>query len=317
MALTRRFTLFSKYHLTSKANLASSPAPVQTEAVQAKRRSCTRPGLTVLTALTAWVLPLGSGGCDAFDPAFVALIDPSGTSGLTTLDNASGHVIIAVVNNAGIDERLLNFLAGSSQTLTADQQAELASFRPRIRMRVRVNFTPPDAANPVFQTIEYVTGTGFVQSGFEGLADPDLNQNDLNNTVVLCDVHSITLEPNSAIEVFIPVQLTSFEFVEVTNAVGVVSLIPQPRDQIPPGFQVLRVDDVDTDGNVTLRRNIGNRDVPSPVPNVLCGSVVVFEITGELSVPFIDASPSPAFDRDAERVVATLGGRYEFRVSVQ
>jgi hypothetical protein len=80
----------------------------------------------------------------------------------------------------------------------------------------------------------------------------------------------------------------------------------------------LQIDDVDEDGNVTLQRNIGRRDAPSPALNPLCGSVVAIVVDGVLSVPFLDeASSRPSYNVADNATAARIGGRYEFRVTVQ
>lgn len=247
--------------------------------------------------------------CEAFNPAFVSLFDSEGTGTFQSIPNAPGHVVLTVLNNAEIDERLLTFL--ESRLMLSD--AEKRSLRPRIRMRIRVTFV-----DGTFQTIEFVTGSAnLVDPTFGAQADPDLNQNDLDNAVVVCDVASIQIEPGSEIEVFVPVQLTAFELIEIAGQGGnTVGTTFEPRLRIPPQFQALQVDDVDPDSNVTLRRNIGIRDVPSSVTNVTCGSVIPIVINGVLAVPF-SITDEPSYDITDENTIAAIGGRYEFLVSVQ
>ena len=122
---------------------------------------------------------------------------------------------------------------------------------------------------------------------FDADVFPDLNQNDLNNAVVLCDVSRIEIEPGSDIEVFLPVELARYNFREIQDpgeagAVGTYVL----QESIPPRFRSLETDETDADGNIVVRRNIGVRDVPAPVPNPVCGSVVPIIMNGVLSVPF-------------------------------
>jgi hypothetical protein len=46
--------------------------------------------------------------------------------------------------------------------------------------------------------------------------------------------------------------------------------------------------------------------------------VIAFLVDGVLSVPFLDGvSDAPSYDRDDTATEAGIGGRYEFRVSVQ
>ena len=252
---------------------------------------------------------LALAGCGAFSPSFLNLIDTTGR--LQTVQNAPGHVVLAVVNNAEIDEQLLNFL----ETRTEFTDAERRALRPRLRMRLRVTFVDGS-----FQVIEFVTGSrNLIDPAFDSRAFPDLNQNDLNNAVVVCDVAAVQVEPGSAIEVFIPVELVGFELVETTGTGGQVVTEFQPRQRIPPQFEPLLVDEVDEDGNIIFQRNVGLRDVPSPVTGLTCGSVVAVVVNGVLSVPFLEAADTdePSFDLDDDATVATIGGRYEFIVTVQ
>ncbi len=108
-------------------------------------------------------------GCNAFNPAFLNLVDPTGGGQFQSLDNAGGHVVVQVVNNADVDEELVNYLQSVGRVLTS---AERRSLRPRIRMRLRITFV-----DGTFQTIEFITGTAnFVDPRFESIAQPDLNQ---------------------------------------------------------------------------------------------------------------------------------------------
>lgn len=255
------------------------------------------------------LITMGLGGCDAFSPGFVNVLDPDGTSGIPTMDNAPGHVIISVINNAEISERLLSYL---------EQQGALTDleppFRPRIRMRVLVTFT-----DGTTQEIEYITGSStLIEPPFDASRFPDLNQNDRDNSVVICDVARVEVDPNSAIEVFIPVEMTEWELIDTGQAGGAVVTTFEQRGQIQPQFRVLAVDEVDNDGNVTRLRNIGIRVVPAAVSDLPCGSVVAIVIDGTLAVPFFDAvGQEPGYDQDDEATIGTIGGRYEFRVSVQ
>lgn len=267
-------------------------------------------GVRSIHVLLVCILTLMTAGCGVFNPAFINLIDVSGTGQFQSINNAPGHVVLAIINNTTIDERLLDFLDGKLNLTDAEKIA----LKPRIRMRLRITFIDGN-----FQIIEFITGSpDLVDPDFDAQAFPDLNQNDLNNAVVLCDVAAIQLEPNSIIEVFIPVALTSFELIESNNQTGAVITTFQPRGRIVPQFQNLMVDDLGPDDNVMLQRNIGIRDVLSPVTNLLCGSVVTVVINGVLSVPFLDVvSSSPSFDIGDEETIARIGGRYEFRLSVQ
>jgi len=115
------------------------------------------------------------------------------------------------------------------------------------------------------------------------------------------------------------VAMVAYELVETTGVGGDVVNEFEPRSTVIPQFRGLGIDEVDEDDNIVLQRNIGVRDVPSPTPNVICGSVVVITVQGTLTVPFLDAvSPdAPSFDQDDEATVAQIGGRYQFIVTVQ
>ncbi len=263
---------------------------------------------TAMMCVFMAVSALGVGGCDALDPAFVNLIDPTGISGLSTLDNAPGHVVIAVVNSTTIQQNLRNFL---STRIDPELQEQIDTLRPRMRLSLLVTF-----ADGAQQTIEFITGSrDLVDLSFAGQAETDLNQRDFTNAVALCDVRSVELDPNAAIEVFMPVRIVNFQRVDVTTGAGVTTTTQnQQRDQTLPGFRVLLPDDN------TIERNIGPRDIPGVLTNVLCGSVVVIEVSGQLFVPFadvVDVGNVPAVDVDAPQEIGSVGGRYEFRITVQ
>jgi len=249
--------------------------------------------------------------CTAFNPAFLNLFTTPGSAGFATIPNAPGHVVVGLGNETEIDERLLSFLAPK----LALSESQLRALRPRLRMRIRITFV-----DGTFQTVEFVDGSSnLVDPAFDAQAFPDLNQNDLNNAVVLCDVARVELEPGTNVEVFIPVELIQYQLVEATNVGGGAVVTYQQRGTVTPQFRTLQVDQLDADGNVTLQRNIGVRDVPTPTPNVICGSVVAITVKGTLAVPFLDVvSPSvPSYDIDDAATVAQIGGRYEFLVTVQ
>lgn len=265
-----------------------------------------------------WFLGVGSvlfpAGCDALNSGFVNLIDPMGNSGLVTLDNAPGHLIVSFNNRAEVDERLLAFLQSAEGGNLVLSEADRRSLRPRVRLRVQVTYVDLSV-----QVVEFVDGSSrLVDQRFDTSAFADLNQNDLNNVVVLCDVADIRIQPGTGVEIFMPVELTAFQLIEATNPAGGTSITFEPRDRMPPQFRTMQVDDVDEDGNVVLRRNIGIQDVSSPALGPSCGSVISLIMDGVLSVPFLDGvSNAPSFDQDDEATIAGIGGRYEFIVSAQ
>jgi len=286
-----------------------------TEGHDVSPRPTLHPCASWMRVIAVCSLGLGLLGCGSLNPAFVDLVDPSGTAGLSTLSNPPGHVVITVINNAEVDERLLSFLESTEGGNLQLTEAEKRALRPRIRMRVRLTHDDP---NETVSLIEFVTGSGnLIDQNFSAQGFPDLNQNELDNIVVLCDVQSVELEPGSNIDVFVPVEVTGYELIEATNQAGtVIGVTFEARERRPPGFLPLRVDVTDADDNVEVFRNIGIRDVPSPVGDPRCGSVIAIVVDGVLSVPFFDGA-TPSFDREDEATEALIGGRYEFRVSVQ
>lgn len=252
------------------------------------------------------------GSCDALNPAFVNLLAPGEANTFTTLDPAPGHIVIAFVNNAEVDEQLISYLEGPGGLSLTD--AERRAVRPRIRVRVRVTFVGGE------QTVfELVDGTqNLIDQRFAAQSVPDLNQNDLNNAVVLCDVSRAELLLNT-LEVFIPTQIEIWELVDVNTGLGTTSSEFRLREQTPPQFRLLQVDTVDQDGNTLLLTNIGIRDVPAPVVRPNCGTVITITMNGTLAVPFLSGpgvvGNNPSYDREDVQSTASIGGRYEFIVS--
>ena len=153
-----------------------------------------------MPVILAGILSASLAGCDAFNPAFINVIDPD--SDVSGISNVPGHVALTIVNNAEIDERLVDYLAPQLD-LT---EAEIRALRARLRLRVLVTFT-----DGTTQTLEFITGSSeFVDPDFDAQSVADLSENDLDTAVVLCDVLSIQPEPGSTIDVFIPVELTGF-----------------------------------------------------------------------------------------------------------
>ena len=250
-------------------------------------------------------------GCGSvFNPAFTDLIDPTGQS--ATLDNTSGHVIIAFVNNAEVDEGLVDYLTSTGGLDLTN--TERRALRPRIRMRVLVTFT-----NNNTNIFEFVSGSrSLIDQNFDAEAFPDLNQNDLDNVVVLCDVARVEVDRNSPIEVFIPVQLIEYRSREIETQEGGTVLTWETVQVFNPQFRPLIPDIVDADGNTILRANIDIRDLPGPVVNPGCGGVVTIVLNGVLSVPFLTGvDDDPSFDGNDLATLAGIGGRYEFMISVR
>lgn len=279
-------------------------------------RRCDRRVWTTRCGLMLWLGVCGPAllmtGCDAFNPAFLSLIDASGQ--YATLDNPSGHVAIVLVNNAEVGERVLTCLESADCGCVEGEicdalvlsDEEMRTLKPRVRLRVRVTLTDGSS-----QLIEFIDGsTNLVKPSFNVEALPDLNQNDLNTVVVRCDVARV--EVVDPIEVFVPIAWNVYDFVEPTETVpGYWRVSREERAKFVP----LQVDDVDADLRTVLRRNIGIRDAPAPMDDPACGSVVAVTLDGVLTVPFFQGEPG--YDALDEESTASVGGRYEFRVSVQ
>jgi hypothetical protein len=181
-----------------------------------------------------------------------------------------------------------------------------------MRLPLLVTFTDGTS-----QTIEFITGTrDIIDPVFAALPLSDVSGNDLDNAVVPCGVASIELDLSTTIEVFVPVELEAFELSQTIDPAGGTATVFALREQVPPQFRILETDEVDADGNVTLRKNLGSRDLPAPIADPGCGAVVAIVIEGVLSVPFLDGvSDSPSYDTDDAATVASIGGRYAFSVS--
>lgn len=261
-----------------------------------------------LAWLVAGLLTL-SGGCDALNPAFVDAVAPEFSDDFATVQNAPGHVVIAFVNSAEVDEQLLAWLETNGGVVLTDAQKR--SLRPRLRFQVQVTFTTGTT-----DTIEFVSGSDeLVQSEFAATSANDLDQFPRNNNVVLCDVAGVVVLTDT-IEVFIPAQLEEHQQVLTTGPGGTQNTEFILRQQIPPGFRALVIDQPAPVGGQFVQANIGVRDVPVPVTNPLCGSVVAITVSGQLSVPF-NVTDSPSYDVDDAAAVASIGGRYTFDVSIQ
>jgi hypothetical protein len=284
-------------------NLDMNPIPHRS------RRGGSRPASRFVVALVGLVWITGS-GCSAFNPAFLDVLDTSGEGRFSTLPAAPGHVVISFSNNATIDERLVNFLL--SEDLPAGRPGvtlsdlDRRSLRPRVRFRVLVTFL--DGTD---QVIEFVNGSRVVDPRFAAQSEPDLNQIDFNNAVVLCDVARVEFLPQTPIEVFIPAQIQQWRFLPATDTREDSFRL---EGLIPPFFRALTVD------TEALPGNIGARDVPAAFDNPLCGAVVTIVLEGVLQVPFLniaEAGGNPSFDITDVNTAGRIGGRYDFTVSVR
>ena len=198
-------------------------------------------GMTFRARLTRRPLAVGLltaflGGCSAFNPAFVDLIAPGEANTFVTLDPAPGHVVIAFVNNAVMGEQLIGYLDGPGGMNFTDE--ERRNLRPRIRARVRVTFV--DGAQAAF---EFIEGTrDVIDQRQTAFSVPDLSANDHNNAVVLCNVAVVEFLQGS-VEVFMPVRLDVYELVDVNAGIGQINSEFRLREQLPPVFRPLQVDD--------------------------------------------------------------------------
>lgn len=269
-----------------------------------------------LLRLAPWCAVLSFLGCGGagLNPAFVSLFDPTGTS--ATLDNAPGHVIIAFVNNVTIDDRLLEYLEGAGGVPLTDEQKE--DLHPLIRATIFVTFTDQTTLQ-----LEAVAGDpNLVEVGFAGPSvTDDTIPAEVFTRVGICDVASVTLVTEET-EVFIPVEITAFQLIQITNDSGNITGNEfEPRTRTPPQFRPLQIDDVDDNFNLVTLRNVDIRDVPSQVANPVCGAVIGIVLEGTLSVPFLERngvviSDAPSFDQDDEPTIAAIGGRYQFNVGI-
>jgi hypothetical protein len=172
----------------------------------------TRIGSVVAPArLVACVLlPAWLAGCGALNPAFVDVLDPTGSS--ASIAVAPGHVVIAFSNNATIDERIISYLESDDGGNLILTNAEKRSLRPLIRFRVLVTYT--DGSR---QIIEFLSGSRIVEPFYAGIAARDLDVPDLTNVVALCDVARVEFLPGAPIEVYVPTIIARFRFVAPTD----------------------------------------------------------------------------------------------------
>ncbi len=247
--------------------------------------------------------------CTAFNPAFVDVVVGSGGA---ALENAPGHVVVAFVNNATVNERVIAYLeseAGGGLELTPAQKRSL---RPLIRLSLGVAYT--DGSQ---QRLDFIQGSReLVSPLFANQVQFDLDDPDSTNNVLVCDVAVADVLEQIGIEVFLPVPVAEFEFVEPTEAQpGFFRL----AEVLPPNFIQLQPDFLDGNGNI-VRANFSIENGPSPVVNPICGSVITITVNGELSVPFFDAAVAgevPSYVDDNLNEAASVGGRYSFSVSVR
>ena len=248
------------------------------------------------------------GGCDALNPAFVEVMLPADFVEAGTTENPSGHVPIFFVSNARFDGELLSYL--ESQGVDVSDP----NLRPRVRVRVVVVFADGSA-----RVVEFIDGAQITQTSTTETVDgstqdaiipPDLDRPVLNNQVMQCDISLIGIIPE-IIEVYVPVFIGEYTVEEIPDF-GLETRLVQV---FPPQFYPLQMDEVDLLGNTTTLRNIGIRDIPGPLEDLTCGSVVLFSLEGTLRVPFIGDSPG-WIDEDAP-TIAAFPGRFKVLTAVQ
>lgn len=260
----------------------------------------TRIGSVVAPArLVACVLlPVWLAGCGALNPAFVDVLDPTGSS--ASIAVAPGHVVIAFSNNATIDERIISYLESDDGGNLVLTNAEKRSLRPLIRFRVLVTYT--DGSR---QIIEFLSGSRIVEPFYAGIAARDLDVPDLTNVVALCDVARVEFLPGAPIEVYVPTIIARFRFVAPTDQQESFFRL---ESTLAPQFTSLTVD------TPVLFGNIAFRDQPAALDGPQCGSVVTIVVEGSLTVPFLAGTTFPSYDIEDEETEAQIGGRYKFTV---
>jgi hypothetical protein len=272
-----------------------------------------------------WVLALlPMLSCSAFNPAALEVLLPPDVAqevAGSAVDNPTGHVPVVFINNTRFSGALLDYLR--SQNIEVDDP----DLRPRVRFRVQVTFV-----GGAVSTFEFVDGSDIIEGSITttdengnpviipAVPPEDLLENDLNNAVVLCDVGAVTPDvaitsTSSSLEVFEPAFLKVIRVVE-TDFVVRRELVRREQPQFLP----LLVDEVDENDSVTVVRNFGTREIPGFPTNLTCGSVVAFELSGDLTVPFVvdenNASVPGFLDTDTTSE-ATMPGRYALSVSVR
>ena len=318
-----------------------TPSSEETGAMAVLRQALQFRGANwVVVVLAAAALPLGigAGGCGAvpaslFNPAFVDILDAEGTGEGGSIDNPSGYVPIVFVNKTRFSPQLINYLedlnaarrlSGTDPTVT-----DLRSLRPRLRVRLRVEFEDEN-----FLTFEFVDGDSVVEidvrdpdvdTGIPDVpVDPRLTESDLTRLVASCGVSRVEIEGDP--QVFVPVLARTIR-VEVGEESG-----EQTRTLVSiaqPGFTEILPDEVDADLNVTLLRNYGIREAPAPAKDLRCGTMVGIAISGTVSIPFTapEDEPEDEFIQEHSEVPgyvdtdltaeASIPGRFGFLVTMR
>lgn len=262
---------------------------------------------------------VGCGGI--LNPAFVdtlAFVDENSIIAASTLQNPPGHVVVQFVNNTTFDPDLIAYLRRVQPSAIPDDES---SPRPRIRFRVRVTFT--DAS---FLEFEFVDGAEVFQAApvigdaeLDAIGDvpvpADLTANELRNGVVVCDVARVEIVGN--VELYIPVFT---KVIQITASTLGGNPTRQLTEIIPRAFVPLIPDEVDENLSTLVVHNFGIRDVPAPVENLLCGTVVTAILTGVLDIPFVvdeNGDQSPGFLDTDDAAAAAIPGRFRLTIQLQ
>jgi len=207
-------------------------------------------------------------------------------------------------NATSVDEQLLSYLSSEAGGGLALTEWERSTLRPLVRLRLAILFADGTSTNVVLSA-----GSGdLFQRALDPLACPDLG-NYWDTLTLGCSPEIVDIRATD-VEVFVPVPLTGYELMEVLQPDGSTTLEWRPRTLTPPQFRALQLDEVDSDGNVVLRRNIGVRDFPEPIAHVSCDQHFRITMRGVLSVPFLLGAPG--YDQGDWATVASIGGRFEF-----
>ena len=254
--------------------------------------------------LAACALICGGLSCgDALNPAFLSVVGgvPGGPS-------SRGHVAVAFRNDTFFDERI------QQQLLDAGLEPALLegfALRPRVRMNLLITF-----GNGEQLAVEFNDGSAtVVDPAVDVTTIPELTRTEQDNLIVQCDV--LRVELVGLPSVFVPV------FFETTRIDPGDENTPPFRVRVnvtPPQFVLLRPDDVDQQGNTTLQRNIGIRDLPAPAVQPNCGSVVTIILSGTLTAPFEEnafGALVPGFLTTDITAFAQFPGRFQVTVGIR
>jgi hypothetical protein len=253
-------------------------------------------------------------GCDAFNPSFLEVALPADQSleaTAATTTNATGHVPVFFVSNARFDGALLDYLEAQGVDIN------IPDLRPRVRVRATVTFADGTARPLEFVDGSQITETTTVSAGETTTATlpVDLLRPELNNQVLPCDVAEIRVDAES-FTVYVPVFIRTFQVEEVEDQGLELRLL----EILAPQFWPLERDEVDEYLNTTVVRNFPIRELPAPVFDLTCGSVVLYALEGTLEVPFVNefnVSGVPGWNVDNEPTIEAFPGRFSVSTVVR